>query len=139
MRYPLVLVAASLTVASAPLQTPDSWAVTFTDIGARAGLVHPSIYGGVDRKRFIIETNGCGTAFVDYDNDGWIDALVLSGTMRDDEDSVARATANRVVSTGINMTAYSRTSPPRQASRKSDGRPVSVPAITTTTGSLTCS
>lgn len=80
MRYPLVLVAASLTVASAPLQTPDSWAVTFTDIGARAGLVHPSIYGGVDRKRFIIETNGCGTAFVDYDNDGWIDALVLSGT-----------------------------------------------------------
>src|SRR5439155_26110341 len=32
------------------------------------------------RKRFIIETNGAGTAFLDYDNDGWIDALVLSGT-----------------------------------------------------------
>ena len=80
MRLPLALVAAGLAAASAPLQTPDSWAVTFTDIGARAGLVHPSIYGGVDRKRFIIETNGCGTAFVDYDNDGWIDALVLSGT-----------------------------------------------------------
>ena len=25
-----------------------------------AGLTHPSVYGGVDRKRFIIETNGCG-------------------------------------------------------------------------------
>ena len=59
---------------------PDAWRVAFTDVGARAGLVHPGIYGGVDRKRFIIETNGCGTAFVDYDNDGWIDALVLSGT-----------------------------------------------------------
>jgi hypothetical protein len=39
-----------------------------------------SVYGGVDRKRFIIETNGAGVAFLDYDNDGWVDALVLSGT-----------------------------------------------------------
>ena len=62
------------------IQTLPSWPVTFTDVAERAGLVHPSIYGGIDRKRFIIETNGCGTAFVDYDNDGWIDALVLSGT-----------------------------------------------------------
>ncbi len=64
---------------AAPPQT-DSWRVAFTDVGERAGLIHPSIYGGVDRKRFIIETNGCGTGFIDYDNDGWIDALVLSGT-----------------------------------------------------------
>lgn len=49
-------------------------------MAARAGLTHPSVYGGIDRKRFIIETNGCGSAFIDYDNDGWIDALVLSGT-----------------------------------------------------------
>ena len=62
------------------LQTGDAWRVTFTDVAGRAGLTHPSIYGGIDRKRFIIETNGCGTAFIDYDNDGWIDALVLSGT-----------------------------------------------------------
>jgi enediyne biosynthesis protein E4 len=58
----------------------DAWPVAFTDVAERAGLVQPSIYGGLDRKRFIIETNGCGTAFVDFDNDGWIDALVLSGT-----------------------------------------------------------
>ena len=58
----------------------DEWQVRFTDVAARAGLAEPSVYGGVDRKRFIIETNGCGTAFIDYDNDGWIDALVLSGT-----------------------------------------------------------
>ncbi len=44
------------------------------------GSTHPSIYGGVDRKRFIIETNGAGVALVDYDRDGWLDALVLSGT-----------------------------------------------------------
>jgi hypothetical protein len=56
------------------------WPVTFTDVAATAGLVHPSIYGGIDRKRFIIETNGAGVALFDYDRDGWVDALVLSGT-----------------------------------------------------------
>jgi enediyne biosynthesis protein E4 len=80
VRLPLVLVAAGIVSASVPPQTSEPWAVTFTDVAARAGLTHPSVYGGIDRKRFIIETNGCGTAFIDYDNDGWIDALVLSGT-----------------------------------------------------------
>jgi hypothetical protein len=58
----------------------ERWDVRFTDIAAVAGLVHPSIYGGVDHKRFIIETNGAGVALLDYDRDGWLDALVLSGT-----------------------------------------------------------
>ena len=62
------------TAATAP------WGVAFTDIAARAGLRDPVIYGGIDRKRFIIETNGSGVALVDYDNDGWLDALTLSGT-----------------------------------------------------------
>jgi enediyne biosynthesis protein E4 len=58
----------------------DEWQVSFVDIAERAGLRAPSIYGGVDRKRFIIETNGAGVALLDYDNDGWLDALVLNGT-----------------------------------------------------------
>ncbi|MGH9347680.1 MAG: CRTAC1 family protein [Vicinamibacterales bacterium] len=58
----------------------SQWAVQFTDIAASAGLTHASIYGGVERKRFIIETNGAGVALLDYDRDGWLDALVLSGT-----------------------------------------------------------
>ena len=62
-------------------QSPGSpWPVRFTDVAEKAGLTHPSIYGGLDRKRFILETNGCGTGFIDYDNDGWLDALVLSGS-----------------------------------------------------------
>jgi enediyne biosynthesis protein E4 len=68
-------------------QSPDSsWPVRFTDVAESAGLTHPSVYGGVDRKRFILETNGCGTGFLDFDGDGWLDALVLSGT-RFEEDS----------------------------------------------------
>ncbi len=54
--------------------------VTFTDVAAQAGLTAPTIYGGVDTKRYIIETNGCGMAFFDYDNDGWVDILTLNGT-----------------------------------------------------------
>ena len=52
----------------------------FTDVGKQAGLVHPVIYGGVDAKRYIVEVVGCGVAFIDYDNDGWQDLLVLNGT-----------------------------------------------------------
>ncbi len=52
----------------------------FTDVSKQAGLNASITYGGVDRKDYIIETVGCGCAFFDYDNDGWIDVLVLSGS-----------------------------------------------------------
>jgi hypothetical protein len=45
-----------------------------------AGLTAPVIYGPVDHKDYILEANGCGCAFFDYDNDGWIDIFLLSGT-----------------------------------------------------------
>ena len=52
----------------------------FVDVGERAGLRHPSLFGGVDAKEYIVETIGCGVAFIDYDNDGWLDIFVLNGT-----------------------------------------------------------
>jgi hypothetical protein len=52
----------------------------FTDVAATAGLTAPVIYGGVTHKEYIFETVGCGVAFFDYDNDGWLDILVLCGT-----------------------------------------------------------
>jgi len=55
----------------------------FTDVAAAAGLRAPVVYGGLDRKSFIVETVGCGAAFVDYDNDGWLDIFLLSGTTLD--------------------------------------------------------
>ena len=55
----------------------------FTDIAEAAGLRAPTIYGGVEAKQYIIETTGCGVAFIDYDNDGWLDIFVLCGTMLD--------------------------------------------------------
>jgi hypothetical protein len=77
-------VASALAVGLAAPQDPASdaraWSVRFTDVADRAGLRDVSVYGGIDRKRFIIETNGAGVGLLDYDQDGWLDALVLSGT-----------------------------------------------------------
>ncbi|MBV9033542.1 MAG: CRTAC1 family protein [Acidobacteriaceae bacterium] len=52
----------------------------FTDVAAQAGLRAPVVYGRADRKDYIIEVVGCGVAFFDYDNDGWLDILLLSGS-----------------------------------------------------------
>ena len=51
-----------------------------TDVGKQAGLTQPMVYGGTDSKSYIIEVVGCGVAFIDYDNDGWVDLFILSGT-----------------------------------------------------------
>jgi enediyne biosynthesis protein E4 len=51
-----------------------------TDVARQAGVTYPVIYGGLDTKSYIVEVVGCGVAFLDYDNDGWLDLFVLSGT-----------------------------------------------------------
>jgi hypothetical protein len=55
----------------------------FTDVAKEAGLREPVVYGVNDRKSYILETVGCGAAFLDYDNDGWLDIFLLSGTRID--------------------------------------------------------
>ncbi len=39
-----------------------------------------NVFGGIDTKKYIIETTGTGVAIFDYDNDGWPDILILNGT-----------------------------------------------------------
>ena len=52
----------------------------FVNVARESGLQAPVIYGGVETKKYILEANGCGCAFLDYDNDGWMDIFLLSGT-----------------------------------------------------------
>jgi hypothetical protein len=65
----------------------------FTDIARQAGLTEPTVYGGVDRKDYILETIGCGCAFIDYDNDGWLDIFLLNGSR---VDGAPEGTTNRL-------------------------------------------
>jgi len=52
----------------------------FVDVAREAGLLLPVIYGEGDHADYIVEANGCGCAFLDYDNDGWMDIFLLTGT-----------------------------------------------------------
>ena len=52
----------------------------FTDIAKKAGLTDSVVFGGVDTKKYIIETTGTGVAIFDYDNDGWPDIFIVNGT-----------------------------------------------------------
>ena len=55
----------------------------FTDDAAKAGLTMKNVFGGVDTKKYIIETTGTGVAIFDYDNDGWPDIFIVNGTALD--------------------------------------------------------
>ena len=52
----------------------------FTDVAKQAGLTEVVVCGHPDRCDYIIETMSCGVAFLDYDNDGWLDIFVLTGS-----------------------------------------------------------
>lgn len=73
---------ASRGVKPAPRSKPSGlpWPSRFISVAKQAGLKAPVVYGQPDRVDYIVESMGSGLAFFDYDNDGWIDILVLSGT-----------------------------------------------------------
>ena len=63
---------------------PDTpYGVQFTDVAKDAGLTDTVFYGSSEQVRYIVEANGCGVAFYDYDSDGWLDIFVLNGTRLD--------------------------------------------------------
>jgi hypothetical protein len=68
----------SPTVATLP-PLPDKFApVEFADVTAAAGIKFRHNNGAYGKK-YLPETTGSGCAFLDYDNDGWQDVLLLNG------------------------------------------------------------
>ena len=59
---------------------PPAQIANFIDIAEKAGLTAQNIFGGLDTKKYIIETTGTGVAIFDYDNDGWPDIFLVNGT-----------------------------------------------------------
>jgi enediyne biosynthesis protein E4 len=79
----LLLITAGWAVApitGTGVQAPSTLAFSFTEIAASAGLAAPTIYGGRETNRYLLETTGCGAAALDYDADGWPDLFVVNGT-----------------------------------------------------------
>jgi enediyne biosynthesis protein E4 len=51
----------------------------FVDVAASAGLTQTMFYGEGPSATYVTEIMGGGCAFVDYDNDGWMDIFILGG------------------------------------------------------------
>ena len=53
--------------------------VEFVDVATRSGLNAKTIFGGEGTNKYLLETTGCGVAFYDYDQDGWLDIFLVNG------------------------------------------------------------
>jgi len=76
---------ASRNVAPAPMGKPSGkpFHAHFVNVAQAAGLRSPVIYGAATDSTghadYVLEVMGCGAAFLDYDNDGWLDIILLTG------------------------------------------------------------
>ena len=55
-------------------------AVSFINVAQESGLNVKTIFGGEHKNKYLLETTGCGVAFYDYDNDGWLDIFLVNGS-----------------------------------------------------------
>jgi hypothetical protein len=82
---------ASRGVKAAPRGKPSGlpFRASFTDVAAQAGLKLPVVSGHPQHADYVIEAMSCGVAFFDYDNDGWLDIVVLTGSRFGDPSATA--------------------------------------------------
>jgi hypothetical protein len=70
----LFFVAAMLAAQSEQSRLP-----VFRDVSAEAGLRAVIVSGGA-QKNYVLEVNGSGTCWLDYDGDGWQDLYLVNGS-----------------------------------------------------------
>jgi enediyne biosynthesis protein E4 len=61
-------------------QRVDDLGVSFVNVARESGLNVKTIFGGEHKNKYLLETTGCGVAFYDYDNDGWLDIFLVNGS-----------------------------------------------------------
>ena len=61
-------------------QEPTSLGFSFTNVAREAGLNHVTVFGGEASNKYLLETTGTGVAFIDFDNDGWLDLFFVNGS-----------------------------------------------------------
>jgi hypothetical protein len=64
---------------ASPTPPRPSGPIEFTDVSAPAGI-HFKHNSGAFGKKYLPETLGTGCAFLDFDNDGWQDILIVNST-----------------------------------------------------------
>ena len=74
---------AALTLGGAAAHSTDLGAAlgfSFTNVARDAGLDAVTVFGGKDANRYLLETTGCGVAFLDYDGDDLLDIFLVNGS-----------------------------------------------------------
>jgi hypothetical protein len=79
-KFLLAVIGAVLLAATSGRAQEKSRLADFQDTAEKAGLTMTTVFGGVDTKKYIIETTGTGVTIFDYDNDGWPDIFIVNGT-----------------------------------------------------------
>ncbi len=80
------LPAAGLSLLPTPAagEQPPPLPFSLIDVAGSAGLGSAvNAYGGIATKRYLLEETGCGVAFFDYDNEGWLDIFFVNGMRLD--------------------------------------------------------
>ena len=52
----------------------------FQEVGQSAGIDQMTVSGGEKTNRYLLEGTGCGAAFFDFNNDGWLDIFLVNGS-----------------------------------------------------------
>ena len=63
-----------------PKEKSADLGISFLNVAHESGLNAKTIFGGEHKNKYLLETTGCGVAFYDYDNDGWLDIFLVNGT-----------------------------------------------------------
>jgi len=80
LAHPTRLFARTTTQQPAPPAPQKSdLGVSFINVARESGLNVKTIFGGEHKNKYLLETTGCGVAFYDYDNDGWLDIFLVNG------------------------------------------------------------
>jgi len=66
--------------ANPPKDQSADLGISFLNVARESGLNAKTIFGGEHKNKYLLETTGCGVAFYDYDNDGWLDIFLVNGT-----------------------------------------------------------
>ena len=68
------------TAVSKPAEKSADLGLSFVNVAKESGLNAKTIFGGEHKNKYLLETTGCGVAFYDYDNDGWLDIFLVNGS-----------------------------------------------------------
>ena len=80
MAWPRRLLGQTSASSAANQKSTPELGLSFLNVAKEAGLNAKTIYGGEHKNKYLLETTGCGVAFYDYDNDGWLDIFLVNGS-----------------------------------------------------------